>query len=54
VSWISHIVTLYPGDVISTGAPGIGQLVPGDVMESEIEGIGCFSNRIEASDYEGA
>jgi hypothetical protein len=24
------------------------------VMESEIEGIGCFSNRIEASDYEGA
>jgi 2-keto-4-pentenoate hydratase/2-oxohepta-3-ene-1,7-dioic acid hydratase in catechol pathway len=53
VSWISHIVTLYPGDVISTGAPGIGPLVPGDVMESEIEGIGRFSNRIVPSDYTG-
>jgi 2-keto-4-pentenoate hydratase/2-oxohepta-3-ene-1,7-dioic acid hydratase in catechol pathway len=53
VSWISHIVTLYPGDVISTGAPGIGSLVPGDVMESEVEGIGSFTNRIVGPDYQG-
>jgi 2-keto-4-pentenoate hydratase/2-oxohepta-3-ene-1,7-dioic acid hydratase in catechol pathway len=48
VSYLSQIVTLYPGDVILTGTPaGVGMhrnppefLHKGDVLESEIEGIG--------------
>lgn len=48
VSWISHIMTLLPGDVISTGAPGVGPLKPGDIVEVEIEGIGCLRNPVVA------
>ncbi len=48
VSWISHIMTLLPGDVISTGAPGVGPLRAGDVVEVEIEGIGCLRNPVIA------
>ncbi len=48
VSWISHIMTLLPGDVISTGAPGVGPLKPGDLVEVEIEGIGCLRNPVIA------
>jgi 2-keto-4-pentenoate hydratase/2-oxohepta-3-ene-1,7-dioic acid hydratase in catechol pathway len=50
VSWLSHIMTLLPGDVISTGAPGVGPLKPGDVVEVEIEGIGCLRNTVIAGD----
>jgi 2-keto-4-pentenoate hydratase/2-oxohepta-3-ene-1,7-dioic acid hydratase in catechol pathway len=50
VSWISHIMTLLPGDVISTGAPGVGPLKPGDVVEVEIEGIGCLRNPVIKGD----
>jgi 2-keto-4-pentenoate hydratase/2-oxohepta-3-ene-1,7-dioic acid hydratase in catechol pathway len=46
---IAHLsqITLMPGDVIATGAPGpaIG-LVPGDVVECEIDGIGVLRNRV--------
>jgi 2-keto-4-pentenoate hydratase/2-oxohepta-3-ene-1,7-dioic acid hydratase in catechol pathway len=49
VSFISHIMTLLPGDVISTGTPpGIGQIKPGDVVEIEIEGIGVLTNPVAA------
>lgn len=42
---ISHVVTLYPGDVIATGSPpGVGALKPGDVVEIEVEGIGVLRN----------
>lgn len=48
VSYISHFMTLNPGDVISTGTPsgvGLGHdppvyLKPGDVMELGVEGLG--------------
>jgi 2-keto-4-pentenoate hydratase/2-oxohepta-3-ene-1,7-dioic acid hydratase in catechol pathway len=48
VSYLSEIMTLHPGDIISTGTPpgvGMGQkppvyLKPGDVMELGIEGLG--------------
>jgi 2,4-diketo-3-deoxy-L-fuconate hydrolase len=48
VSYISRVMTLMPGDIISTGTPpgvGLGQkppvyLKPGSVMELEIEGLG--------------
>jgi len=48
VSFISAIMTLLPGDVISTGTPpGVGELKVGDVVEVEIEGIGVLRNRVE-------
>jgi 2-keto-4-pentenoate hydratase/2-oxohepta-3-ene-1,7-dioic acid hydratase in catechol pathway len=43
ISWISHIMTLEPGDVIATGTPeGVGPLVAGNVLEVEIEGLGVL------------
>ncbi len=48
VSYISHIMTLEPGDVIYTGTPaGIGPLEAGDVVEVEIEGIGILRNPVQ-------
>jgi len=45
ISFISKVMTLYPGDVISTGTPkGIGPLKDGDVVEVEIEQIGTLKN----------
>ncbi|MDG2990587.1 fumarylacetoacetate hydrolase family protein [Candidatus Synechococcus calcipolaris G9] len=43
VSFISQVMTLFPGDVILTGTPdGIGPLHPGDLVRVEIEGIGSL------------
>lgn len=51
VSYISHHMTLNPGDVILTGTPpGIGTLNVGDVVEVEIEGIGKLSNPVVDDD----
>ena len=48
VSFISNIMTLEKGDIISTGTPGgIGQLNPGDVVEVEIEKIGILKNFVK-------
>jgi len=45
VSYISQIMSLYPGDVILTGTPGgIGNMEHGDVVKVEIEGIGVLTN----------
>ena len=47
VSYISRVMALMPGDVISTGTPsGVGPMQPGDKIEVEIEGIGKLSNRL--------
>lgn len=47
ISFISGIMTLMPGDVISTGTPpGVGALSVGDKIEVEIEGIGKLSNYV--------
>lgn len=47
VSFISHVMTLLPGDLISTGTPsGVGPLRDGDVVEVELEGIGVLRNRV--------
>ena len=44
VSFISEVMTLYPGDVIMTGTPpGVGEVSPGDRIEAYIEGIGTLS-----------
>jgi 2-keto-4-pentenoate hydratase/2-oxohepta-3-ene-1,7-dioic acid hydratase in catechol pathway len=43
VSYVSHVMTLEPGDVISTGTPeGVGPLVAGDAVEIEVAGIGVL------------
>ena len=45
VSYISQVMTLYPGDVIITGTPsGIGPMQVGDTVEVSIEGIGTLRN----------
>jgi len=47
VSFISAIMTLMPGDIISTGTPpGVGPLNVGDTVEVEIEGIGILRNPV--------
>jgi 2-keto-4-pentenoate hydratase/2-oxohepta-3-ene-1,7-dioic acid hydratase in catechol pathway len=52
IRYISHIMTLEPGDIISTGTPaGVGPLTDGDVVEVEVEGVGVLRNtvRVDAS-----
>ena len=52
VSFLSHLMTLEPGDVICTGTPSgvamaTGQwLQPGDVIECTIEGLGTLTNTV--------
>jgi 2-keto-4-pentenoate hydratase/2-oxohepta-3-ene-1,7-dioic acid hydratase in catechol pathway len=47
VSFISHIMTLLPGDIIATGTPGgIGPMLPGDTVEVKIENIGTLRNYV--------
>jgi 2-keto-4-pentenoate hydratase/2-oxohepta-3-ene-1,7-dioic acid hydratase in catechol pathway len=55
IAYISSIMTLEPGDIISTGTPvgaGVGgdaSLHDGDEMVCEIEGIGKLRNKVRAS-----
>jgi 2-keto-4-pentenoate hydratase/2-oxohepta-3-ene-1,7-dioic acid hydratase in catechol pathway len=47
VRWISQVMTLAPGDVISTGTPsGVGPLSAGDVVEVSVNGIGTLRNKV--------
>ena len=58
VSHLSQLMTLHPGDVISTGTPpcvGLGSgfdggnfLKPGDVMDVWIEGLGQQTQKVVA------
>lgn len=54
IAFISAMVTLEPGDLISTGTPaGVGSakgtyLKPGDVMRGTIEAIGTLTTPVEA------
>lgn len=49
ISFISHIMTLEPDDVIATGTPaGVGPVQIGDVIEVEVEGVGVLRNPVEA------
>ena len=48
VSFISQVMTLYPGDLIITGTPaGIGPMKRGDEIEVRIEGIGSLRNTVK-------
>ncbi|MGC4855025.1 fumarylacetoacetate hydrolase family protein [Micromonospora sp. DT4] len=47
VSYISHVMTLLPGDVVLTGTPaGVSPLVEGDTVTVRIEGIGELNNPV--------
>jgi 2-keto-4-pentenoate hydratase/2-oxohepta-3-ene-1,7-dioic acid hydratase in catechol pathway len=47
VSFVSHVMTLLPGDIVLTGTPsGIGELHEGDTVEVRIEGIGSLTSRV--------
>jgi 2-keto-4-pentenoate hydratase/2-oxohepta-3-ene-1,7-dioic acid hydratase in catechol pathway len=54
ISYISRSITLYPGDLISTGTPsGVGVfmkekklLKPGDEVICEVEKIGRITNKV--------
>jgi ureidoglycolate lyase len=57
VSYVSHFITLHPGDVIATGTPpGVGVAIKpnpiflktGDVMRLGIEGLGIQTQRVVA------
>lgn len=51
IRYISHQMTLFPGDLIATGTPsGVGQLKDGETVEVEIEGIGVLSNPVRKSE----
>lgn len=57
LSFLSHVMTLEPGDIVSTGTPaGVGLfqnpqtfLNPGDVVCLEIDGIGALENPVLAN-----
>ncbi len=51
VWFISNVMTLYPGDVISTGTPsGVGSMRPGDTVSVEIDGIGTLTNPVKRAE----
>jgi 2-keto-4-pentenoate hydratase/2-oxohepta-3-ene-1,7-dioic acid hydratase in catechol pathway len=54
VAFHSQVMTLHPGDIISTGTPGAVVIEHGDIAECRIEGIGSLTNpvrRRQAADY---
>ncbi|MBA7648680.1 putative protein YisK [subsurface metagenome] len=47
INFISHVMSLVPGDIIATGTPsGIGPMHPGDTIEIKIEPIGTLRNYV--------
>ncbi len=54
ISYLSQVMTLEPGDVLSTGTPsGVGMstgnfLKDGDVVRVEVDGLGAIVNRMVA------
>lgn len=47
IEFITEVMTLEAGDVISTGTPaGVGELRRGDIVEVEIQGIGILRNEV--------
>jgi 2-keto-4-pentenoate hydratase/2-oxohepta-3-ene-1,7-dioic acid hydratase in catechol pathway len=47
IEFISGVMTLLPGDIISTGTPaGIGPLASGDTVSIAVEGVGELENPV--------
>lgn len=48
IGYISHIMTLEPGDLILTGTPeGVGPLVPGNEVEARLDGRVMLRHTVE-------
>jgi 2-keto-4-pentenoate hydratase/2-oxohepta-3-ene-1,7-dioic acid hydratase in catechol pathway len=48
IEYASHVMTLHPGDLFTTGTPdGVGPLRPGDEVTMEVDRIGRMSVRVE-------
>lgn len=48
ISFVSGVMTLYPGDIIATGTPsGVAKMKSGDEVEVRIEGIGSLINNVK-------
>jgi len=48
IAFISSVMTLLPGDIISTGTPsGIGPLAAGDRVTIKVQGVGDLTNPVE-------
>ncbi len=50
ISWVSEVMTLYPGDIIPSGCPETNEINIGDEVEVRIEEVGSLVNRVVA-DY---
>ncbi len=50
VAFHSHVATLFPGDIISTGTPGAVVIEDGDVAQCRISGLGELSNPVRRRD----
>jgi 2-keto-4-pentenoate hydratase/2-oxohepta-3-ene-1,7-dioic acid hydratase in catechol pathway len=51
VSYVSHVMTLLPGDVLLTGTPaGVSPIVAGDTVAVSVEGVGVLANRVAELD----
>jgi 2-keto-4-pentenoate hydratase/2-oxohepta-3-ene-1,7-dioic acid hydratase in catechol pathway len=49
VSFVSHVMTLMPGDVLLTGTPaGVSRIADGDTVSVVIDGIGELVNPVRA------
>ena len=49
IPWITRVMTLFPGDVVTTGTPaGVGPLQAGDVVEVVVGGVGTLRNPVVA------
>jgi len=49
LAYISHVMTLEPGDLVLTGSPaGVGKLSPGDEVEVEVLGVSRVRNPVTA------
>ena len=46
VSFHSHVATMFPGDIISTGTPGAVVIRDGDLAECRSEGLGSLLNPV--------
>jgi len=49
--YISNMLTLEPGDLVSTGTPAVvGPLLEGDTVEVYVEGVGTLRNPVRADE----
>lgn len=51
IAYVSSVMTLYPGDVVTTGTPeGVGPVVDGDRIEMEVTGLDRLTVVVSAKD----